>query len=148
MRMTKQLQRQSTSLKSTHNPKHNDMTKLQELYFTIQGWDKFSVKHDLDEYGGGGYAVGGASEPIEMKADEMSWNFFAYIAMPALIERTRGKGASKLIGGWVDNDGVAYLELSDIVQNRKEAITTGWLRGEKTIYDLWNNEEIEIPKDL
>ena len=124
------------------------MTKLQELYFTIQGWDGFSVKHDLNEYEGGGYAVGGASKPIEMKADEMSWNFFAYIAMPALIEQTRGKASRLVIGGWVDNDGVAYLELSDIVQNRREAITMGWMRGEKAIYDLWNNEEIEIPIEL
>ena len=124
------------------------MTKLQELYFTIQGWDGFSVKYDLTEYGGGGYAVGGASKAIEMKADEMSWNFFAYIAMRSLQEQTRGKAADKLIGGWVDNDGVAYLELSDIVQNRKDAITMGWMRGEKAIYDLNNNEEIEIPLDL
>ena len=124
------------------------MTKLQELYFTIQGWDGFSVKHDLNEYGGGGYAVGGASKCFEHKADDLSWNHFAYIIMPYLRELTRGKGASKLIGGWVDNDGVAYLELSDIVQDRTEAIRLGWMRSEKAIYDLNNNEEIEIPQDL
>ena len=124
------------------------MTKLQELYFTIQGWDGFSVKHDLNEYGGGGYAVGGASECFKVKADDLSWNYFAYTIMPALRDQTRGKGATKLIGGWVDNYGYAYLELSDIVQNRKEAITMGWMRDQKAIYDLWNNEEIEIPQDL
>ena len=120
------------------------MEKLKDLYFTIQGWDGFSVKHDLDEYGGGGYAVGGASKPIEMKADEMSWNFFAYIAMPALIEQTRGKAFRSVIGGWVDTEGVAYLELSDIVQNRAQAIALGKDRDEKAIYDLWNNEEIKL----
>jgi len=124
------------------------MTKLQELYFTIQGWDGFSVKHDLDEYEGGGYAVGGASKCFEIKADDLSWNYFAYTIMPFLRELTRGKGATKLIGGWVNNDGVAFIELSDIVQNRKEAITLGWMRGEQAIYDLWNNEEIEIPTEL
>ena len=124
------------------------MTKLQELYFTIQGWDGFSVKHDLEEYGGGGYAVGGASKCFEIKADDLSWNYFAYTIMPALRELTRGKGARELIGGWVDNDGFAHLELSDIVQNRREAITMGWMRDQKAIYDLWNNEEIEIPTEL
>ena len=124
------------------------MTKLQELYFTIQGWDGFSVKYDLDEYGGGGYAVGGASKCFEIKADEMSWNFFAYTIMPHLRELTRGKAATKLIGGWVDNDGVAYIEISDIVQDRTEAIKLGWMREEKAIYDLNNNEEIEIPREL
>ena len=124
------------------------MTKLQELYFTIQGWDGFSVKHDLTEYGGGGYAVGGASKCFEIKADDLSWNYFAYTIMPALRELTRGKGARFLIGGWVDNEGVAYLELSDIVQDRTDAIKIGWMRGEKAIYDLNNNEEIEIPQDL
>ena len=68
--------------------------------------------------------------------------------MPALRELTRGRGASKLIGGWVDNEGTAYIELSDIVQNRREAITMAWMRDEKAIFDLWNNEEIEIPLDL
>ena len=120
------------------------MNKLKELYFKIQGWDGFSVKHDLSTYEGGGYAVGGASKPIEMKADEMSWNFFAYIAMPALREQTRGKASRPLIGGWVDNEGMAYLELSDIVQNRAEAIALGKEREEKAIYDLWNNEEIKM----
>jgi len=124
------------------------MTKLQELYFTLQGWDGFSVKHDLNEYGGGGYAVGGASKCFEIKADDLSWNHFAYTIMPSLQEQTRGKAANLLIGGWVDDDGMAYIELSDIVQNRKEAITMGWMRNEKAIYDLWNNEEIEIPQDL
>ena len=68
--------------------------------------------------------------------------------MAHLREQTRGKGARVLIGGWVDNDGFAHLELSDIVQNRREAITMGWMRDQKAIYDLWNNEEIEIPTEL
>ena len=120
------------------------MTRLQELYFTIQRWDGFSVKHDLNEYGGGGYAVGGASKPIRVKADEMSWNFFAYIAMPSLQELTRGKASNLLIGGWVDDEGMAFLELSDIVQDRRQAIELGEEREEKAIYDLWNNEEIKL----
>ena len=120
------------------------MTRLQELYFTIQGWDGFSVKYDLTEYGGGGYAVGGASKPIQVKADEMSWNFFAYIAMPSLQELTRGKASNLLIGGWVDDEGMAFLELSDIVQDRRQAIELGEEREEKAIYDLWNNEEIKL----
>ena len=120
------------------------MTKLQELYFTLQGWDGFSVKHDLNEYGGGGYAVGGASKCFEIKADDLSWNNFAYYIIPSLQEQTRGKAANLLIGGWVDDDGMAYIELSDIVQDRRQAIELGEEREEKAIYDLWNNEEIKL----
>ena len=120
------------------------MTKLQELYFTLQGWDGFSVKYDLNEYGGGGYAVGGASKCFEIKADDLSWNHFAYTIMPSLQEKTRGKAANLLIGGWVDDDGMAYIELSDIVQDRRQAIELGEEREEKAIYDLWNNEEIKL----
>lgn len=124
------------------------MTKLQELYFTIQGWDGFSVKYDLTEYGGGGYAVGGASKCFEIKADDLSWNHFAYIIMPHLCELTRGKAANLLLGGWVDKDGMAYLELSTIVQDRRQAIDLGVDRGELAIYDLWNNEEIRLAKQV
>lgn len=120
------------------------MTKLQDLYFTLQGWDGFSVKYDLNEYGGGGYAVGGASECFRIKADNLSWNNFAYTIMPRLQELTRGKAANLLIGGWVDDDGMAFIELSDIVQDRRQAIELGEEREEKAIYDLWNNEEIKL----
>tara|TARA_B100000161_G_C33435075_1_gene362016 strand:- start:204 stop:632 length:429 start_codon:yes stop_codon:yes gene_type:complete len=124
------------------------MTKLQDLYFTLQGWDGFSVKHDLNEYEGGGYAVGGASKCFEIKADDLSWNHFAYTIVPHLRELTRGKAANLLLGGWVDNDGVAYIELSTIVQNRRQAIDLGVERGELAIYDLWNNEEIRLAKQV
>ena len=120
------------------------MTRLKELYFTIQDWDGFSVNHNLSTYEGGGYAVGGASKCYTVKADRLSWNDFAYDIMALLREQTRGKGARLLIGGWVDNDGFAYLELSDIVQNRTEALALGKEREEKAIFDLWNNEKIKL----
>ena len=119
------------------------MNKFQELYFKIQAWDGFSVKHDLNTYEGGGFAVGGASECHEIKVDDLSWNRFADIVAD-LCALTRGKASRLLIGGWVDDHGRAYLELSDIVQNRAEAIALGKDRDEKAIYDLWNNEEIKL----
>ena len=119
------------------------MTKLKELYFTIQDWHGFSVKHDLSTYEGGGYAVGGASKCYEIGADGLSFNRFVEI-MTDLCEQTRGKASRLLIGGWVDDHGMAYLELSDIVQDRAEAIALGKEREEKAIYDLWNDEEITL----
>ena len=119
------------------------MNKLKELYFKIQAWEGFSVKHDLSTYEGGGYAVGGASTCHEIKVDDLSFNRFTDI-MADLCALTRGKASRLLIGGWVDNHGTAYLELSDIVQNRAEAIALGKDRDEKAIYDLWNNEEIKL----
>ena len=120
------------------------MNKFQELYFKIQAWDGFSVKHDLSTYEGGGFAVGGASKCYTVKADRLSWNDFAYDIMAHLREQARGKASRLLVGGWVDNDGFAYLELPDIVQDRAEAIALGKDRDEIAIYDLWNNEEIRL----
>ena len=119
------------------------MTKLQELYFAIQDRGGFSVRHDLNKYEGGGYAVGGASECIEILVNTMSWNSFKSI-MSALRKETQGTGLSRIIGGWVDIDNVAYLEISDIVQDRAEAIALGKERGEIAIYDFGKNEEIRI----
>ena len=92
--------------------------------------------------------MGGASKCFEIKADDLSWNHFAYTIMPHLRELTRGKAANLLVGGWVDDDGMAYLELSTIVQDRRQAIDLGMDRGELAIYDLWNNEEIRLAKQV
>ena len=119
------------------------MKKLKELYFRIQDWDGFSVKHDLSTYEGGGYAVGGASKCHEPLADCLSFNQFVEI-MSDLCEQTRGKASRLLIGGWVDNQGRAYLELSDIVFDREEAIALGKERGEEAIWDFKNDCEIKL----
>jgi hypothetical protein len=119
------------------------MNKLKELYFKIQAREGFSVKHDLSTYEGGGFAVGGASTCHEIKVDDLSFNRFTDI-MADLCALTRGKASRLLIGGWVDDDGVAYLELSDIVQKRAVAVALGKDREEIAIYDLWNNEEIKL----
>ena len=131
------------SVVSMSNFNSSTMEKLKELYFKIQDWDGFSVKHDLSTYEGGGYAVGGASKCHEPLADCLSFNQFVDI-MADLVALTRGKASRLLIGGWVDDNGRAYLELSDIVQDRAEAIALGEERGEKAIYGLGNNEEIKL----
>ena len=128
---------------SMSNFNSSTMEKLKELYFKIQDWEGFSVKHDLSTYEGGGYAVGGASKCYEIGADGLSFNRFVEI-MSDLCEQTRGKASRLLVGGWVDDHGMAYLELSDIVQNRAEAIALGKARMEKAIYDLKYDEEIKL----
>jgi len=50
----------------------------------------------------------------------------------------------KPLGGWVDDQGVAYIEPITIVQDEATARKLGAQRGEKAIYDLGNKKEIPM----
>jgi len=125
------------------------MEKLKELYFKIQDWDGFSVKHDLSTYEGGGYAVGGASDSCEMVDNNLlSFNQFRYI-MELKISFIKNRLSfpndyQKVIGAWVNDDDYAYIEVSDIVFDREEAIALGKEREEEAIWDFKNNCEIKL----
>lgn len=122
------------------------MNKLQELYFKVQEGDGFSVRHDLNKYEGGGYAVGGATESVECEFnDDLSFNKFKQI-MDLKIEfmQEQPEDTMQVIGAWVNDDNYAFIEVSDIVFNREEAIALGKERGEEAIWDFKNNEEIKL----
>jgi hypothetical protein len=50
---------------------------------------------------------------------------------------------SQVIGGWVD-DGIVYLEVSDIIKSKSVALELAEARGEKAIYDFANAKSIEV----
>ena len=55
---------------------------------------------------------------------------------------------NQVIGAWVDDvedpNGVAYLELSDVVKSKQVALELARARGEKAIYDFANSETIYL----
>jgi hypothetical protein len=51
--------------------------------------------------------------------------------------------ASQVIGGWVD-EGIVYLEVSDIIKSFPVALELAEARGEKAIYDFANAKSIDV----
>ena len=51
---------------------------------------------------------------------------------------------TQVIGAWVNDEGDAFIEVSDIVFDREQAIALGRERGEEAIWDFKNNCEIKL----
>ena len=121
-------------------------------YMNVQSGNGFSVDKDLNGYNPTreAYAVGGATESVEcIDNNLLSFNTFRY-AMELKIEFIKDDQArfpnnyQKVIGAWVNDDNYAYIEVSDIVFDRKAAIALGEMRGEEAIWDFKNNCEIKL----
>lgn len=121
-------------------------------YMNVQSGNGFSVDKDLNGYNPTreAYAVGGAADSVEMVDNNLlSYNAFRY-TMELLIEFIKNDQArfpnnyQKVIGAWVNDDDYAYIEVSDIVFDRKAAIALGEMRGEEAIWDFNNNCEIKL----
>ena len=121
-------------------------------YMNVQSGNGFSVDKDLNGYNPTreAYAVGGATESVEcIDNNLLSFNTFRY-AMELKIEFIKDDQArfpnnyQKVIGAWVNDDNYAYIEVSDIVFDRKAAIALGEMRGEEAIWDFNNNCEIKL----
>ena len=122
---------------------------IKSLYFLVQESEGFSVNADLLTYAGKeGYAVGGAVKAVgvfKCLNDDLSFrtfnreikNFQSLVTEP-----------TQVIGAWVDvvDDprGVAYIEISDVVNSKQVAIELARARGEKAIYDFANQESIYL----
>ena len=92
------------------------------------------------------YAVGGATDSVETEYnDDLSFNKFREI-MELKIEfmKTQPDTTTQVIGAWVNDEDVAFIEVSDIVFDREEAIALGVERGEDSIWDFKNNCEIKL----
>ena len=116
---------------------------IESLYFLIQSGEGFSVRPDgYLTYAGDGYAVGGAHWRVFTMANEiLSFNVFKR-EMERLSENSID--ASQVIGGWVDDDGIVYLEVSDVIKSKHVAIELAKARGEKAIYDFANAKSIDV----
>ena len=121
-------------------------------YLNVQSGNGFSVDKDLNGYNPlvEAYAVGGASDSCEcVYNDDLSFNKFREIMEIKLdfIKRTEFSDdflTVKVIGAWVNDEGNAFIEISNIVFDRDSAIALGKERGEEAIWDFKNNCEIKL----
>ena len=51
---------------------------------------------------------------------------------------------TKFIGGWVDNDTV-YLDISEQIEDKREALERGYKHNQLTIYNANKGEVIDLP---
>ena len=121
-------------------------------YMNVQSGNGFSVDKNLDGYNPTreAYAVGGASDSCEcVDNDDLSFNKFREI-MDLKIEFMKrenekwGVPLMQVIGAWVNDEGNAFIEVSDIVFDREEAIALGKEREEEAIWDFKNDCEIKL----
>jgi len=123
-----------------------------ERYMKVQNGNGFSVDQNLNDYIPliEAYAVGGASDSCEcVYNDDLSFNKFRHIMEVKLdfIKRTEFEDdflTVKVIGAWVNDEGDAFIEVSNIVFDRERAIALGEERGEEAIWDFKNNCEIKL----
>ena len=121
-------------------------------YMNVQSGNGFSVDKDLNGYNPlvEAYAVGGASDSCEcVYNDDLSFNKFREIMEIKLdfIKRTEFEDdflTVKVIGAWVNDEGNAFIEISNIVFDRERAIALGKEREEEAIWDFKNNCEIKL----
>ena len=126
--------------------KNHDLMLLR--YINVQSGNGFSVDKDLKGYNPTreAYAVGGATDSVEMVDNNLlSYNTFQKI-MELNIEfmERQPDTTMQVIGAWVNDDDYAYIEVSDIVFDREEAIALGKEREEEAIWDFKNNCEIKM----
>ena len=117
-------------------------------YMNVQSGNGFSVDKSLDGYNPTreAYAVGGACDSVETEYnDDLSFNKFRGI-MELKIEFMNGQPdtTTQVIGAWVNDEGLVFIEVSDIVFDREEAIALGKERGEEAIWDFKNNCDIKL----
>ena len=134
---------------SNFNSSTMDYQNLMILrYMNVQSGNGFSVDKNLNGYNPTreAYAVGGASDSCEcVYNDDLSFNKFKAI-MDLKIEfmERQPDTTMQVIGAWVNDDNYAFIEVSDIVFDREEAIALGKERGEEAIWDFDNNCEIKL----
>jgi hypothetical protein len=124
----------------------NDLMVMR--YLKVQNGKGFSVDKCLNDYFPSceAYAVGGASDSVETEYnDDLSFNKFREI-MELKIEfmKAQPDTTTQVIGAWVNDEGVAFIEVSDIVFDREEAIALGKERGEEAVWDFAKAESIYL----
>lgn len=92
-----------------------------------------------------GYSVGG-----NPKVPEWIIPGWRGIPGPAVVQqiarhiRNIDRADQELSGGWVDDDGVLYLDSPTILESRSQAVALGRERGERAIYCLHTGETITL----
>ena len=117
-------------------------------YLNVQSGNGFSVDKNLNGYNPTreAYAVGGACDSCEcVYNDDLSFNTFKYIMdLKIQFMERQPDTTMQVIGAWVNDEGNAFIEVSDIVFDRERAIALGKEREEEAIWDFKNNCEINL----
>lgn len=58
--------------------------------------------------------------------------------------RTLLQDKTKFVGGWIDNN-IVYLDISEQIENKREALERGYKHNQLAIYDANKGEVIDIP---
>ena len=117
-------------------------------YLNVQSGNGFSVDKNLNGYNPTreAYAVGGASDSCECLCnDDLSFNKFKGIMdLKIKFMESQPEDTMQVSGAWVNDEGNAFIEVSDIVFDRERAIALGRERGEEAIWDFKNDCEIKL----
>lgn len=121
------------------------MDTIFKLYATLQSGEGFSVRPEhLGVYTGGGFAVGGSKDCRVFKMDNDILSLGKFRDVMEYLREGCYDYRTQVIGGWVDDEGMAYLEISDILQSKYVAMELAEARGEKAIYDFDNAKSIDV----
>ena len=109
----------------------------------LQAGEGFSVNADQKTFQGRGYAVGGTEVPsLYVVNDSLSFNQFS-AAMQNMASQMLDAD-TQVIGGWVD-DGMVFIEVSDVVRSKYVALELAKHRNERAIYDFNTQSEVRNP---
>lgn len=121
------------------------MASTKSLYHLIQVGEGFSVRPCGLTYVGKGYAVGGAADCKLFKCANEALSFISFEKEFKKLQAS-SYDEHQVIGGWIDDEGFLYLELSDVVKSHYVAMELATARNEKAIYDFDNAKSIEVPR--
>ena len=110
----------------------------------LQSGEGFSVNADQRTFTGRGYAVGGTEVPSLVCSNEhLSFNHFSR-AMESMASEMHDP-ETQVLGGWVDEAGQVYVEVSDVIRSHYVAMELAKARNEIAIYDFQEKKEIRNP---
>ena len=110
----------------------------------LQAGEGFSVNADQKTFTGRGYAVGGTEFPSLVCSNEhLSFNHFSR-AMESMASEMHDP-ETQVLGGWVDEAGQVYVEVSDVIRSHYVAMELAKARNEIAIYDFQEKKEIRNP---
>jgi len=102
------------------------------------------VNADQKTFTGRGFAVGGTEVPSLVCSNEhLSFIHFSR-AMESMASEMHDPD-TQVLGGWVDESGQVYVEVSDVVRSHYVAMELATSRNEIAIYDFQNQKEIRNP---
>ena len=121
------------------------MASLQSLYMALQRGEGFSVNADQKTFTGRGYAVGGTEVPSLVCSNE-HLSFIHFVRAMESMASEMHDPETQVLGGWVDEAGQVYVEVSDVVRSHYVAMELAAARNEIAIYDFNTQSEIRNPK--